>query len=55
VEGRNVSFEVRHVVGGADQPSALAASLVAAKVDVFVVTSAGLADVAHKVTSTIPM
>jgi hypothetical protein len=47
-EGRNVSFEVPHVVAGADQSSALAASLLAAKLDVFVVTSAGLADVAHR-------
>jgi putative tryptophan/tyrosine transport system substrate-binding protein len=55
VEGKNVSFEIRHAVGEPDQPSALAASLVAANVDVIVVSSAGLADVARKVTSTIPI
>jgi putative ABC transport system substrate-binding protein len=54
-DGKNVSFEIRHAVGEPDQPSALAASLVAANVDVIVVTSAGLADVGRKVTSTIPI
>jgi hypothetical protein len=54
-EGMNVSFEIRHAVEEPDQPSAQAASLVAANVDVIVVTSAGLADVCRKVTSTIPI
>jgi putative ABC transport system substrate-binding protein len=54
-EGRNVAFEIRHSVGKPDEHSALAADLVAAKVDVIVVLSAGLADVAHRLTTTIPI
>jgi putative tryptophan/tyrosine transport system substrate-binding protein len=58
-EGRNLAFEIRHAVGKPDElPAllpALAADLVAAKVDVIVVNSAGLADLAHRVTTTIPI
>src|SRR5262245_61590185 len=54
-EGRNVEFEIRHAVGKPDQLPALAVDLVAAKVDVIVTNSAGLADLAHRVTSTIPI
>jgi putative ABC transport system substrate-binding protein len=55
VEGRNVAFEIRHAVGKPDELPALAADVVAAKVDVIVVNSAGLADLAHRVTTTIPI
>jgi putative ABC transport system substrate-binding protein len=54
-EGRNVAFEIRHAVGKPDELPALAADLVAAKVDVIVTNSAGLADLAHRVTTTIPI
>jgi putative ABC transport system substrate-binding protein len=54
-EGRNIAFEVRHAVGKPDELPTLAADLVAAGVDVIVVNTAGLADLAHKVTTTIPI
>ena len=54
-EGRNVAFEVRHAVGKPDELRALAADVVAARVDVIVVNSAGLADLVHRVTTTIPI
>lgn len=54
-EGRNVGFEIRHAVGKRDELPALAADLVAAKVDVIVVNTAGLANLAHGVTTTIPI
>jgi putative tryptophan/tyrosine transport system substrate-binding protein len=54
-DGRNVAFEIRHAVGKPDQLPALAAGLAAMNMDVIVVTTAGLADLARKATSTIPI
>jgi putative ABC transport system substrate-binding protein len=55
VEGKNISFEVRHAVGNPDQFHDMAADLVAAKVDVILVSTAGLAVVAQSVTKTLPI
>ena len=54
-EGKNIAFEIRHAIGKADQLPALAVDLVTAKVDVIVVNTVGLADLAHRVTTTIPI
>jgi len=55
VEGKNISFEIRYAVGNPDQLPNMAADLVEAKVDVILVSSAGLAAIAHAATRTIPI
>ena len=55
VEGKNISFERVPAIGKLDRLPELAAGIVAANVDVIVVTSAGLADVVHSVTTTVPI
>jgi ABC-type uncharacterized transport system substrate-binding protein len=54
-DGRNIAFEIRHAIGKPDQFPAMAAELVEKKVAIIVASSAGLATVAHKVSSTIPI
>jgi putative ABC transport system substrate-binding protein len=54
-EGKNISFEIRYAVGDPDQFPTMAADLVEAKVDVILVSTAGLAVVAHTATTTIPI
>jgi putative ABC transport system substrate-binding protein len=54
-EGRNISFEIRRAIGNPDQFRAMATELVEMKVDVIIAGSAGLASVAHQVTSTVPI
>ena len=48
-------FEIRHAVGHPDQFSSMAAELVSARVDVLVVAPAGLAVIARRATSAIPI
>jgi putative ABC transport system substrate-binding protein len=55
VDGDNIEFEIRHAVGNPDQFTILAAELVQANAEVIVTNTAGLAAVAHQVTSTIPI
>jgi putative tryptophan/tyrosine transport system substrate-binding protein len=55
VEGNNFAFEIRHAVGKPDQFSAMAAELVSAGVDVLVVAPAGLAVIARRATSVVPI
>jgi putative ABC transport system substrate-binding protein len=54
-EEHNISFEIRHAVGDPDQFSPMAADLVSAGVDVLVVAPAGLAVIARRATSSIPI
>jgi putative ABC transport system substrate-binding protein len=55
VEGDSIEFEIRHAVGNPDQFPIMAAELVQANAEVIVTNTAGLAAVALKVTSTIPI
>jgi putative ABC transport system substrate-binding protein len=55
VEGRNVTFEWRYAEGKADRYPALAAELVALKVDVLVASSTPGALAARQATNTIPI
>jgi ABC-type uncharacterized transport system substrate-binding protein len=55
VEGDSIEFEIRHAVGNPDQFPILAAELVQANAEVIVTNTAGLAAVALKVTSSIPI
>jgi putative ABC transport system substrate-binding protein len=54
-EGKNISFEVRRAIGDPGQFPAMATELAELKVDVIVAGSAGLASIAHQVTSTVPI
>jgi putative ABC transport system substrate-binding protein len=55
VEGKNVSFEIRHAVGRPDQFPAMAIELVKTDPDIILSSTAGLAIIARKATSTIPI
>jgi putative ABC transport system substrate-binding protein len=55
MEGKNVSFEIRHAVGNPDQFPAIATELVETNPDVILASSAGLAIIARKATNTIPI
>lgn len=54
-EGQNFSFDIRHAVGEPNRFVVFARELVAAKVDVICVTSAGLAEIARQATIRIPI
>ena len=55
IEGKNVSFEIRHAVGKQDQFPAMATELVEMNPDVILSSTAGLAIIVHKATNTIPI
>jgi ABC-type uncharacterized transport system substrate-binding protein len=55
VEGKNIAFTSKHAVGNPDGFAGMAADLVRMKADVIVVTSAGLASLAHQASRTIPI
>ena len=55
VEGKNVSFEIRHAVGKPDQFPAIASELVETNPDVILSSTAGLAIIARKATNSIPI
>jgi ABC transporter substrate binding protein len=55
VQGKNFVFENRYAIGQADAFFGLAEELVGAKVDVIMASNAGLAMVAHKASSVIPI
>src|SRR5277367_5799303 len=54
-EGKNISFEIRHAVGDPNRFPAMAAELVETNPDVILTSTGGLAIIAHRVTSSIPM
>lgn len=55
MEGKNISFEIRHAAGNPDQFPAMATELVGTSPDVILAGTAGLAAVARKATGTIPI
>ena len=55
MEGKNISFEIRHAAGNPDQFPAIATELVGTSPDVILAGTAGLAAVARKATDTIPI
>ena len=55
IEGKNVSIEYGRVIGKSDQFAATATELIETNPDVILVSSAGLANVVHKITRTIPI
>lgn len=54
-EGRNVLFEVRHLVGNPERFPAMAEELVVLEMDVILASNGGIAALARQATSTIPI
>ncbi len=55
IEGKNISFEIRHAAGKPDQFPAIATELVETSPDVILAGTAGLAAIARNATDTVPI